>query len=77
MLRFLLISALIIYTIIALYNYFSGPFKEGLKGQSTTRKTSSEGKLVVTHNPLKGKAKKGTVGDYTDFEELKDKDSDA
>ena len=74
MLRFILLSFLIIYTVIALYNYFSGPFKEGLKGEGSTRKTSSEGKLVVTHNPLKGKAKKGTVGDYTDFEEVKDKE---
>lgn len=74
MIKFLLISALIIYTVIALYNYFSTPLKEGYRETGDKKSRESSGRLEVTHNPMKGKAKKGIVGEYTDFEEVKDKD---
>jgi hypothetical protein len=71
MLKVLLILFLVIYLLIVLVNTFVKPFMEGYKNDGTTS-SKSEGRLIVTHNPEKGKRnQKGDPDDYVDFEEVK------
>ncbi len=48
---------------------------EGYKKDGSDSSESSGGKLIVTHNPEKGKRnRKGNSDDYIDFEEVKGDD---
>lgn len=72
MLKVLFILFLSAYVLIVLYNTFIKPFSDGYKDNAHSS-SNSRGRLIVTHNPEKGKKNnKGNPDDYVDFEEVKD-----
>ncbi|MCH8546246.1 MAG: DUF4834 family protein [Cryomorphaceae bacterium] len=73
MLKVLLILFIVIYLIIVMVNVFVKPFKEGYKRDGEhSASSSSNGRLIITHNPEKGRRnKKGDPDDYVDYEEVK------
>lgn len=72
--RFFLILLLTIYLSVVFYKYFIDPFLQGLKGNSdTTTSKKASNKIKVIYNPNDRQSSGNTIGEYVDYEEVKDK----
>jgi len=78
-LRFLLVFVIIYWISYLLRTFVFKPFKSGYGSQGNasggSNSASREGDVSIKYNPLKGKQDQKTVGEYVDYEEIKDEDS--
>ncbi len=71
--RFFLILLLTIYLGLVVYRYFVEPFLQGLKGNKGAYSNKASDKIKVIYNPNDRQQSNHSVGEYVDYEEVKEK----